>query len=549
MVPTLTIHSGSGEPQVVRLKAKGVVIGRVPGCDVCLISPEVSRHHARVFQDPFGRWILEDLDSGNGVWIDGERIQACALAPGKRISIGPHSLVFSQEPDAQIAPDASVVTKSTIVADAADIVLQESSIGGALSHGRMRQVDTLIEHVAELTSPADLYPEVCRCVASEPRQMAAVVRLQGAAVSIEPELLAVHFGGRFALSADDAPPKAHLSRRVLRSVRETGEPVIAGNVASGPDQMNLTVLDLQHPRTVCAAAIVINDDYTDALYLDIPFEAGNVDTLDFARAVAGQAAFARKSLLLAEDRVQRVALDKQLSWARNIQQRLMPQGVADIPGVDIATCYRPAMWVGGDYCDLWQLPDGRVAFTVADVSGKGLPAAMVMSNLQATLRATMAFSTDVAEVMAHVNGHLQLSTPDDMFATMFLGLYSPSDGSLDYVNAGHMPPFRVLGGADAAAVGEATAPPVGVLDSPFESASAQLEPGAALVLVTDGITEAESPSDEMFGMAGLAQALSGETFGTAGEMVQHVVDSTDQFRSHAPQGDDVTVLALLNTNQ
>ena len=147
MVPTLTIHTSSGEPQVIPLKAKGMLIGRVPGCDVCLSSPEVSRHHARIFQDPFGRWILEDLDSGNGLWIDGGRIRACALAPGKRSSIGPHVLVFSQEPDAQIAPDASVVTKSTILADAGDIVLQESSAGGALSHGRMQQVDKLINRL------------------------------------------------------------------------------------------------------------------------------------------------------------------------------------------------------------------------------------------------------------------------------------------------------------------------------------------------------------------------------------------------------------------
>ncbi len=292
MVPTLTIHVGDGETQMVPLKAKGALIGRVPECDVRLSSPEVSRHHARIFQDPFGRWILEDLDSGNGVWIDGERVNACALAPGKRISIGPHELVFSQEPDAQIAPDASVVTKSTILADAADIVLQQSSTAGSLSHGRMQQVDKLITRVAELVSPTELYPEICRCVASGPRQMAAVVRLQGAAESAEPELLAVHFGGRPGAPVGDTPPKAHLSRRVLRSVRKTGEVVIAGNLPSGPDQMNLTVLDMRHPRTVCAAVIVVNDDYTDALYLDIPFDAGNADTLDFVRAVAGQAAFA-----------------------------------------------------------------------------------------------------------------------------------------------------------------------------------------------------------------------------------------------------------------
>ena len=545
MTPTLTVHTDTAEPQQIPLKPKGILIGRTPDCGVCLKSAEVSRHHARIFRDPFGRWILEDLGSGNGVWIDGERVEACALAPGKKITIGPHVLVFSQEPDAEIAPDASIVTKTAVLADAADVVLQESSAAAALGQGRIQQVDKLIERIAELTGPAELYPEVCGCVASRPGQMAAVVRLRGPDA---PELLAVHFGGTSG-STDDAARKVHLSHRVLRAVRESGEAVIAGNLQAGPGRMDLTVMDAQRPRTVSAAPIVIGDDYTDALYLDIPFDAAGVDALDFARAVARQAAFARKSLLLADDRAQRTALDKQLGWARDIQQRLMPQGVADIPGVDIATCYRPAMWVGGDYCDLWQLPDGRVAFTVADVSGKGLPAAMVMSNLQATLRATMAFSTDAAEVMGHVNQHLQDSTPDDMFATMFLGLYAPADGALEYVNAGHIPPFKVASGTEAAALGKATAPPIGVLDSPFESATAQLEPGAALVLVTDGITEAESPTDEQFGVDGLGRALGGGEFHAAGEMVRHVVDSADAFRSHAPQGDDVTVLALLNTTE
>ncbi len=549
MVPTITVHSDDAEPQQVQLKPKGTLIGRSPDCDICLGSAEVSRRHARIFRDPFGRWIIEDLGSGNGVWIGGERVGACALGPGTKAVVGSCVLVFSQEPDAQIAPDATIVTKTAVLEDAADVILQESSAPGSLSRDRMRQLDALVECITELTGPAELYPEACRCVASKPRQMAAVVRLKGDGDAADPELLALHFGGTSGAPADDATSEVHLSRRVLRAVRESGEPVIAGNLGGGADQMKLTIIDAQSPRTVCAAPIVITDDYTDALYLDIPLTGGDVDMLDFARAVARQTAFARKSLLLSEDRAQRTALDKQLGWARDIQQRLMPQGVADIPGVDIATCYRPAMWVGGDYCDLWQLPDGRVAFTVADVSGKGLPAAMVMSNLQATLRATMAFSTDVATVMEHVNRHLEQSTPDDMFATMFLGLYSPADGTLEYVNAGHMPPLKVLGGAGAEALGEASNPPVGMLETPFQSATAQLEPGAALVLVTDGITEAESPGEEAFGMDGLERALAAGGFGAAGEMVRQVVDSADAFRSHAPQADDVTVLALLNTTE
>ena len=546
MAPTLTIHAETGEPLVVPLKAKGMLIGRAPECDISIPSAEVSRHHARVFQDPFGRWILEDLGSNNGVWVGGERVEACALFPGKRVVIGRSELVFSQGSAARIDADASVVSKATVLADdAREVTLQEPGVEGGLSGGRLQQVHRLIDRIAELTRPADLYPELCRCIATDRGQMAAVVRLVPSDPAAEPELLAVHFGGQ--RDVDGAGPKVHLSRRVLRAVRERGEGVMASNAGSAGADMELTVADLRIPRTVCAAPIVVEEAFTEALYLDTPFSAADAAPLEFVRAVARHAAFARRSLLLGADRVDRAALDQQLAWAQRIQQRLVPQVKLDIPGVDVATCYRPAMWVGGDYCDLWRLADGRLAFCVADVAGKGLPAAMLMSNLQATLRATMAFSTDLREVMDHVNRHFQDSTADDMFVTLFLGLYSPVDGRLEYANAGHMPPVKVVAGGGAAPLGEPTGPPLGVVDMPFETEAAQLEPGAGVVLVTDGITEAQSPAEELFGQDRLDRVLAGATCRAAGEMVELVVDSADAFRRHAPQGDDVTVLALLNT--
>jgi len=549
MAPTVTIRAADGAPQQFPLKPKGVLIGRLSECDIHIPKAGVSRHHARIFQDPFGRWILEDLGSGNGTWVDGKRIEACALVPGKQVMIAGHTLTFSQEPEARITPDASVVSKTTVLHDGADeVTLHEPAEENVLSRPRMQQVNRLVERIVRLTSAAELYPELCRSLAEEPGQMAAVVRLHSAAAPAEPELLAVHSGGAGTTEPESAGAHVHLSRRVLHAVHQSGDAVIASNVPSAPSQMELTVVDLRRPRTVCAAAIVVEKEFTEALYLDTPSGAADAEALDFVRAVTRQVAFARRSLLFADDRARRTALDQQLDWARKIQERLMPRAAVNVPGVDAATCYRPAMWVGGDYCDLWRLHDGRLAFCVADVAGKGLPAAMVMSNLQATLRATMAFSTDLREVMDHVNRHLRENTPDDMFVTMFAGLYSPPDGRLTYANAGHMPPMKVQTGAGAVPLGEATGPPVGVVDAPFETAASRLEPGAGLVLVTDGITEAESPTEELFGLDRLERLLADASFTSAGEMVQFVVDSADAFRAHAPQGDDVTVLALLNTN-
>jgi serine phosphatase RsbU (regulator of sigma subunit)/pSer/pThr/pTyr-binding forkhead associated (FHA) protein len=559
MAPTLTVIPQDDEPRLTHLSPKGALIGRASDCDVLLDGAEVSRHHARVFRDPFGRWILQDLGSHNGVWVGGKRVAACPLSPGQRARIGLNQLVFNSEPESRITADATLVARPNVVDDGAVEIASgaaaspgprrrgdgaPSHTSSLLSQGRMRQLNELSDHVAELSAAGDLYPETCRCVARHGGHLAAVVRLDRAANA---ELLALHRGGPRGAPGECSEAEVHLSQRVLRSVRQSGEPVLAGSAPTGAGAMELTVVDARQPRMVCAAPVATEDDSMDVLYVDVPMQVADEDTLEFVQAVARQVSYARKSLLLAEDRARQSALDDQLQWARNIQSRLVPQDIDGIPGVDVATCYRPAMWVGGDYCDVWPMLDGRIAFCVADVSGKGLPAAMVMSGLQATLRATMAFSSDLAEVMEHVNRQLERNTPEEMFATMFVGIYRPTDGALEYVNAGHMPPYRTQSDAAAAMIGSATGIPVGVLDTPFERATATLAPGEGLVLVTDGITEAEDPDENQFGLERLGTALTGSAFQCADEIVERVVRAADTFRQHTPQGDDVTVLALMNT--
>lgn len=545
---TLTVYSETGDEQVIPLRPEGELIGRGPDCGVHLKSALVSRHHARIYQDPFGRWILEDLGSGNGTWVDGERIEASALLPGKEIKIGHFALLFSEESGRQIKADAHATSRSTVLEDDTEqIVFGAVDAEAALGRGGMMRFNEMTDRIAELSDPAELYPAVCRFAADEPGTMAAVLRLDTAPEAEAAELLACHFGG--VNEKKDEPklvaPNVHLSRRVLEAVRTTREAVKASDVGLSPGQMTLTIVDVRHPRTVCCAPIAAVGGFLDALYVSIPFDESDTDTMDFVRAAARQVGLARKGLLLAQERAERSALNEQLAWARNVQEKLTPKAVEGVAGVDIAARYRPAMWVGGDYCDMWRLSDGRVAFTVADVAGKGLPAAMVMSNLQATLRATMAFCSQPGRVMECINEHVNETMPDDTMITMFLGLFSPADGTLEYANAGHLPPVKVGGEDGATTLGEATGPPLGVAGASFESANSKLEPGAGVVIVTDGITEAMSPDDELFGLDRLRDVLSGAGTGTAEKMIQLVADSAERFRQHLPQQDDVTVLALL----
>ena len=214
--------------------------------------------------------------------------------------------------------------------------------------------------------------------------------------------------------------------------------------------------------------------------------------------------------------------------------------------MDTGLHYKPAMWVGGDYCDMWALEGGRMAFVIGDVSGKGLPAAMVMSSLQAALRTTMSFCTDPAEAMAHLDKHLSDSMLERMFITMFLGVFDPVSGTLEYVNAGHILPIVLGADGTAEPLGKPTNPPVGVFVGTFEADKKIIAPDSGILVVTDGITEAMDPEGEEFGTERLRQTVASTAGKSATEMVTIVNDAAAAFRNDLPQQDDITIFALRN---
>jgi phosphoserine phosphatase RsbU/P len=232
-----------------------------------------------------------------------------------------------------------------------------------------------------------------------------------------------------------------------------------------------------------------------------------------------------------------------LESARQVQMRLTPQHLPQVSGVDVAFDYRPAQVVGGDYCDVWLLQDGRLAFAVGDVAGKGLPGAMVMANLQALLHAGTAFCAGPAQAIAYVNQHLRQHLADGPFVTLFLGLLEVGTGRLEYVNAGHLPPL-VVRGALVEPLGQPINTVLGVGDASFAADVEMLAPGSGLVAFTDGVTEAESPDGELFGFGRLKRVLAGAARAKAEQVVQAVVEATVTFSGAGPLGDDMTVLAV-----
>jgi serine phosphatase RsbU (regulator of sigma subunit)/pSer/pThr/pTyr-binding forkhead associated (FHA) protein len=541
-----------GKSRRATLNAKGTIIGRSSQCDIKLESDDVSRKHARIFQDPFERWIIEDLGSHNGILIDGKRVEAYALLPGEQVIIGSFTLSIEPSVTQQIERDKSVQINSLIIKDdfKIEIVSDEVKTDKILSRAYFKQLNNIDEHLSDLTSPSDLYPEVCKCLASGPKMVAAVLRLPENTKELpkSPEILACCLGSNPSEATTKDMTNLCLSRRTLEAVRTTGNAVMAQSTHSSDADMvlTLTISDQHRPRAVICSPLSDVTEVVYCLYIDMPLDQTPDDTFDFVRAVSREVVLTRKSLIFMQAKAESQKLNEQLSLAHDIQSKLTATWPEGGFGVDLAVRYKPAMWVGGDYYDVWTLENGQIAFAVADVSGKGLPAAMIMSNMQAALRTTMNFCTELSTVVEYVNRHLCQNLRDDMFVTAFVGLFDPNKNTLSYVNAGHILPLIMLPSENPKPLGKATNPPLGIMERHFEMSEDEIPPETALLVVTDGITEAISPDGDLFETERLAKSITEAQVHSAQELVNSVINAVADFRQTMAQHDDVTVLALVN---
>jgi serine phosphatase RsbU (regulator of sigma subunit) len=546
------IISGPMGTKELPLDPKGATLGRDPGCDIVLEQSSVSRAHARIFQDPFGRWIIEDLGSQNGIFVEGQRIQAHALLPNQQISIRPFTVSLLQEYETKMIPRSPADVKNTVsVFDEGlqeEVVSYQTDGGGVLSAELIHELNEITGRLLELQSPAELYSEACCCLARLFDTVVAFVRLPARPEPLPdaPQILACHFGRRLAEETPLQRPNLHLSKRVLDAVRSTRRPAMARSVPSSGKELVLTIMDEDTPHMVFSAPTGDFEGTLDVLYLDILENRSPKEMFDFVEAVARQINFAQKSLILLEAKAERRILDRQLALAHDIQAKMIPDEAVRGFAIDVAVCYQPAMWVGGDYYDVWALENGKIVFAVGDVSGKGLPAAMIMSNLQAALRTTMTFCRELSKVAEYLNQHLCQNLRDDMFVTFFLGLFDPAKNELAYVNAGHIQPLIKQPSANAVLLGEPANPPLGLFEGPFETFVETIGPNTSLLVVTDGITEASSPEGELFETERLVRLVTEARTDSAEGLVQAVTEGTAQFREKLPPHDDVTVFALVN---
>jgi sigma-B regulation protein RsbU (phosphoserine phosphatase) len=255
-------------------------------------------------------------------------------------------------------------------------------------------------------------------------------------------------------------------------------------------------------------------------------------------------AFALMNLLVLLEVFDRLSLKRDLEVAREIQLAMLPDGTWAAPGVEASGLTRPANTVGGDFYDILPRPDGRVIVALGDVAGKASPAALLMALFLAMLRTLVDEHLTPAELVRRLNVQVAKHAPPSRFITLFLGLFDPRTGELEFVNAGQTPPLlmRASGRVETLATG-------GIAlamfeESTYDAGRTRLEPGDALVMYSDGITEAEAPGGQMFEESGLEAAVRATPGVSAGVLGRAVFAAVDRHRQGERLADDLTVLVL-----
>lgn len=337
-------------------------------------------------------------------------------------------------------------------------------------------------------------------------------------------------------------PRA-LENTAFYLVLHSGEPLVVEDLASDE---RFAATRSEEARTLLGVPVEHRGERVGVLTL--------VDRLDgrpftepdarFVSLLASEAAALIDNARLLEEALERRAMEHERTLAESVWRRFLPSSLPPLEGFDLAVRCLPARRVGGDYYDVISLDEGRVLLTLADVSGSGMSAALLMSNLQAVLRASLRVTEDLGYLIALVNDHLCSTTDPDRFATLFAGILDIASGKVRFVNAGQNPPILLID--DGLVRLEATAPPVGFLaETEYEVSEVELAPRDMLAAYSDGITEACDRDETMFEEDRLLEILREGKGDASGELLTRVLSAVDRWceGSHGYQ-DDRTLLIL-----
>jgi sigma-B regulation protein RsbU (phosphoserine phosphatase) len=551
----LFIYPKQGEAFTIPLKSAQMSLGRAADNDIPVPDPFCSSKHAFIFPTDTG-FAIKDGGSKNGTFVNGKKIAgAVELKEGDEILLGSVRILYDKAlmtnvevtdapapstnlhtviPFREILsrPSARTTIQAAVPVSETDQIKAENKIYAVLNE---------VSQALVLHKPlAELLEYIMDLILANLRMDRSVLMLrEGNPVQLIPKVVRVNI-------KQLQGQKIQVSRSIIAMAFEQQLAVLTSDAALDPRfQGRESIIDSGIHSAMCVPLWnnkeIIGIIYADRLSLLQPFTEEDLRLLTL---LARLAAVKIENAILIEQAIEMERMERELQLAAQIQKDFLPKAVPVFESYDIVGKNIPCRQVGGDYYDFISIDPCRLAVVVADVSGKGVSASLLMASLRAALHSEIHPRYDMKAMAAKLNDFVERSSPIDSFITFFFCEINVTTGVVAYFNAGHNPPM-ILDAAGHLRRLESTGLCLGMFPaSAYERKTATLAPGEIYVLYTDGITESRNTSNDEFGEERLVEACRKNAKKRSAEMITSVFDTLDVFTGKAPAADDRTLVIV-----
>lgn len=556
---TLYVYPKRGEPFTLPLEGDKVTFGRGADNTLPLPDPFCSSHHA-VLTVEEGSFRVRDLGSKNGVFVNGKRIQGeVEIRSGDEILIGQTRLSVDRKllsnvelsdgpqpstsfntimklNDILKKPEGQTSTRAAVpVADLEKIRSEHRlfSVMSEVSKALLlhRPLPELLEHIMELISQ------------NLPLDRGALLLREGSPEQLIPKVVRIN-------DKSLAGQKLQLSRSIVNMAFEQELAVLSQDALSDPRFRARDSIITAHIKSAVCVPLWNNEKVIGIVYADRTslLDQFNEEDLRLLTLLANLAAVKIENARLVERALENERMERELALAARIQRDLLPQGSPCLEGYEVCGLNIPCFEVGGDYYDFLTIDEGRLAVIIADVSGKGVGAALLMASLRASLQTELSPGYDPAGMTARLNDFVHRSSASNSFITFVFCELDLKTGAVRYVNAGHAPPALLkLKGAVSRL--DPTGLCLGMFPAAaYEVKTAVLEKGDILILFTDGLTESRNKAGEEMGEQRVLDFLKRNAKRPAPELLRDVKTQFQEFASGVRPFDDTTLVIIKKTS-
>ena len=546
----LVMTREGAEPEEVQL-GEMTILGRDPSADVVLASEAVSRHHAKLSRTEDG-WLLEDLWSRNGTFVDRRRVRRRMLKDGDQIDICEFAIAFHRSPEdeGQRPQQPTMVFGDTPEPEGKPVTMAVGADGALRPSVKDTQevarLRARLESIYEVTDAVDItlpLPEFLDTALGKlleifPQADVAVLMLKDRVTgTMAPK------ASRLRSGLD--PAEVMVSTTVMSKTVKRGQALLSSAAADDPRLRGTISIKRHNIASLMCVPLLYREDVTGMLYIDSrrPGVAFNEDDLALLSWVGKEINLAVERAQMRRELLVRQRVERDMQLAAEVQRSFLPDAPPSVEGYEFALHHVSALGVGGDFYDFLPLGGGRLALAVGDVAGRGISAALLMARLTSEIRHLSLACERPSELLSKLNALLVERAPRGTFVTMLYGILELDTQRLTIASAGHLPPLRVL--PESGRIGEidlARQFPLGALEEvEYEDLTVDLRAGDSVVFYTDGVVDASNAEGEWYGENRLQRVLASAPREPQA-MLDVLLSDVGSFADEAGENDDMTVV-------